>query len=605
MEFFLRTKLRRGLSLAVAYTGLTLALTYPLILHFSTFFAGDSEDGASSVWAVWWMKYSLMDLHQSPLVCDYLFYPFGVSLTYHHMPKVMGLISIPFQYILGLTAAYNLLFVATFVATGLTTYWLVHRLTGERLPAFLAGAIFAFSPFRWGQQSHIALLSTMMIPVYFALLFQGMDTIVESGRRAWKYFVLAGVALAAAAYDTEQYVIFLLPLTALFALFFIPFRWDRGQFNRWFRLLAGLAVAGFTAALLYAPIFFSARAQMKSQGDFVSFPLGVSWPGADLLSFFVPEGTFVFLGSTFDKFSQSFSPAETTYFGWTAITLAVVGLVANVRSRKVWFWAVTAMIFSALALGPYPIINGNVLSIRGPYILITKIPYINQGRAPGRFALLAMLAIAVLAGYGARALFRQFKQDRQDKKGLAAASILCAVLLLVVCVEFKPSLTLTSNESPDVYREIASSGIQGSVIDLPLGWESGNLSTGDEKTFVQLYQPIHQRPMVGGFVSRAPKEAVMRGPYTPVIDYLVKPDQPEPSAPDKDPAAISRVMDEYRIAFIVVHKLGPEAIAQGAEKKVGTGLSSTAIANVDKYVTTYLGMEKFSETEDIVAYRRR
>ncbi len=594
--------MRRGFSLAVAYTGLTFALTYPLILHFSTFFVGDSEDGASSVWAVWWMKYSLMDLHQSPLACDYLFYPFGVSLTYHHMPKVMGLISIPFQYIFGLTAAYNLLFVGTFVATGLTTYWLVRRLTGERLPAFLAGAIFAFAPFRWGQQSHIALLSTMMIPVYFALLFQGMDALAESGRRAWKYFVLAGVALAMAAYDTEQYVIFLLPLTALFAVFFFPLRWNREEFKKWFRLLTGLGIAGLTAALLYSPIFFTALSEMKSQGDFVTFPLGVSWPGADLLSFFVPQGTFAFLGSTFDKFTQSFSPAETTYFGWTALTLAAIGVVTHVRSRKVWFWTATAVIFSALALGPYPIINGSVLSIRGPYILITKIPFINEGRAPGRFALLAMLAIAVLAGYGASALLRQFRKDR---KGRMAASIVCAVLLLAVCVEFKPSVTLTSNESPDIYEEIAASGTQGSVIDLPLGWESGNLTTGTEKTFVQLYQPIHQKPMVGGFVSRTPMEVVMRGLYTPVIDYLVKPDQPEPSAPDVNPAAISRVMDEYQIAFIVVHKLGPETIARGTDYHVDSGLSPTAINNVDKYVTTWLGMEKFAETEDIVAYRRR
>ena len=34
-------------------------------------------------------------------------------------------------------------------------------------------------------------------------------------------------------------------------------------------------------------------------------------------------------------------------------------------------------------------------------------------------------------------------------------------------------------------------------------------------------------------------------------------------------------------------------------------LSPVGIERVDKYVTTYLGMEKFAETDEIIAYRRR
>jgi hypothetical protein len=34
-------------------------------------------------------------------------------------------------------------------------------------------------------------------------------------------------------------------------------------------------------------------------------------------------------------------------------------------------------------------------------------------------------------------------------------------------------------------------------------------------------------------------------------------------------------------------------------------LTPEAIDRVDRYVTTYLGMEKFAETEEVVAYRRR
>ena len=62
---------------------------------------------------------------------------------------------------------YNLLFLSTFVLSGLGMYLLVRELTGNPLAAFVAGLLFAFAPYRLPQSSHLQVLSSQWMP--FAL----------------------------------------------------------------------------------------------------------------------------------------------------------------------------------------------------------------------------------------------------------------------------------------------------------------------------------------------------------------------------------------------------------------------------------------------------
>jgi len=62
-------------------------------------------------------------------------------------------------------AGYNLLLVSSFVLCGLATWWILER-SGRSFPAaLLGGAMFAFSPFRWGQLNHLAILLAQWIPL--------------------------------------------------------------------------------------------------------------------------------------------------------------------------------------------------------------------------------------------------------------------------------------------------------------------------------------------------------------------------------------------------------------------------------------------------------
>lgn len=82
------------LGATAAYLGLALAMTYPLVRYFGSFAAAGSEDGAMSMWSLWWIKSSLLDLGQNPLNCQYLFYPDGINLVFTTSPKALALFSI-------------------------------------------------------------------------------------------------------------------------------------------------------------------------------------------------------------------------------------------------------------------------------------------------------------------------------------------------------------------------------------------------------------------------------------------------------------------------------------------------------------------------------
>lgn len=595
----MKTRMRRGITLTLSYLVIALVMTEPLIFHFSDSSMTGLEDGAMSIWNLWWMKYSIMDLGQSFFHTNYLFFPDGASLTFHSMPKVQGLVGIPLQYLAGVTIAYNIIFLLTFLLTALATYWLVYHLLGERLPAFIAGVLFAYCPARWGHLGHTQLLSTMLIPVCILFVIKGREELEEGGWKPWVWFSLAGLAIAVTAYDTEYYAVFLLMFLAFYFFFYIPLKWKAALFRRWGLLLAGLTLSGIVFAILFSPMLLAAKREISTSGDFVSFP--ASWANlysADLLSFFTPNFYSQYLGSIF-----GYNPGfDITFLGWLAVILAVVGILAYRRRRDTWLWVMTALLFWVLALGPKVKILGNVTSIDAPYLVLTRLPVINSVRVPSRFVVIVMLAVSVLAAYGCSALFSYI---RRRGWGTVAVPLAATVILLGIYIEFKPQYYLLSNVSPPVYSEIAASDIPGSVITLPMGWEAGGNVTNMENTYTELFQIDHKRPMLGGMLARAPKELVYQGIYSPVVDFLADPVQLTPSDPDRDPAAIARYQERYDVAFIVAHKVTPAILLNGEEKKMPSDLTPEAIEKVDKYVTGYLSMEKFTETEEIIAWRRR
>jgi hypothetical protein len=142
------------LPLGIFFT-LTVLFTWPLLLNFSdhVISAGGSGDIWAHLWNIWWMKQSLTALHTSPFYTDYIFYPDGVSLRFHALNQLGGLISIPLQALFGLIPAFNILVLFNLTMAGFGAYLLARYvltlispdLEPPLLPCIAAGIAFAYS----------------------------------------------------------------------------------------------------------------------------------------------------------------------------------------------------------------------------------------------------------------------------------------------------------------------------------------------------------------------------------------------------------------------------------------------------------------------------
>src|SRR5439155_130544 len=93
------------------------------------------------VWNIWWVRESLLRLHQNPFFTSYLFYPDGVPLVFHTFSFSLGLASVPLQLALpgGALTAHNVLVVAAPALAVLALALLAHELTGDPSAALVGG----------------------------------------------------------------------------------------------------------------------------------------------------------------------------------------------------------------------------------------------------------------------------------------------------------------------------------------------------------------------------------------------------------------------------------------------------------------------------------
>jgi hypothetical protein len=231
---------------AALYVPVAILVTFPTTGGMGSLLYG-CGDSLYYIWVAWWRKYSLLN------GLDYYFLslsqaPFGTDMVFRSPPAVvwsLGLLSIPF----GEVAAYNLMILGGYVLSGVSAYLLARQFTRSRVVSFLAGLVFAFSPYGISHSNcHVMLAQQWVVALFILALFN------LNRRQSLLAAVLLGAAFALAAY-MHAYMGYHVTIAAItFAVVETIGEWRRGGWRSALTRRMGLyALAAVMGLILYLP----------------------------------------------------------------------------------------------------------------------------------------------------------------------------------------------------------------------------------------------------------------------------------------------------------------------------------------------------------------
>lgn len=244
------------------------------------------------------------------------------------------------------------------------------------------------------------------------------------------------------------------------------------------------------------------------------------------------------------------NPIENSgWLGIVPIVLAVLAIARAANRADARRWAVVGGIFFVWSLGHHLMVFGHNTGMMLPAALVRYVPILNNARMPGRAMVIVYLALAILAALALAA----WKPRREVRRSVALAGIAAAVL-----IDYLPApFPMTPLETPRVYAELRDRPEPGAVCELPLGIRDGFGGRGRIDDRIFLYQTVHRRPLIGGFLARLPPSilaAYERDPLLVALLKLSEGDSPDPHALPTRAEALDG-FKRNRIAFVVVNRI--------------------------------------------------
>jgi hypothetical protein len=386
----------------LVYLAAAVIYTWPLVLHPASHLAAPTGAGDPflNLWILGWGMQTILGqpaaLFTGRVFDANIFYPAHGTLTYSdHMLLQSALAAPVYAATDNLALAYNVIFFGSFVASGLAMHAFVRTVMGSTGGAYLAGLAWAFWSYRFAHLLHLQLQALYFLPLAFLFLHK-----VIAGRRT-RDAVWLGVMAGLGALSSVYYaVIGALGLACgAIALTIGVGRWRSGLIAR--RLL----LAAIVGAAIVAPIAWTYW-QVQQEEGFGRNLFEASRGAASIASYVrVPPGNVVYGGT---GLLAPAGPERELFPGLVIIGLALAGVVfgrrSDARPLVVSMLAVGALGF-VLSLGPE--------GLRDLYAAFQRYVFgFAAIRAPARFAVLVMFALATLAALGWREVNARLKTRR-------------------------------------------------------------------------------------------------------------------------------------------------------------------------------------------------
>lgn len=580
---------RHHLAALLAYLALSLLYLRPTWQDFTSGIPPGPVDPVFNLYVLKWGVHQIR-LGLSGEETDFwnapFFYPTRQVIAYSDHLAGPAAMAAAFTAVLpNAIAAYNLLFLGSFVLCGWSTYAVLRWSGLGGAAAFLGGAFYAFSSFRWDQMFHLQVLLAQWIPL---TLWTWDRLLAQPGwRRAVAFLVFYALHVTGGSY--LAYMIHVALLAIL--LVHLPGLWRREE--RWFALRVLMPVA-LAAGLVLLPLYLPYVRNARELG-FERPGSDIRFFGASLVSYVTPSAGNLYAGdwsepwrrwenSLFPGFLASALLLGAGLAGWRrhrrrperplsagrrAVLTALAGaaaagwLLGEVRtwaafapdvisepagSTRIDTWLIAAGIAALLLRrwwgGNWPLSWAGMspwergLLAAGALCLLLSFPQVflplrgvvpglGGMRVPARFHAFVSFALAAFAAGALDRLFARFSGWRRR-----AAVAACAAFLFLELAP-KPVWWVPlprEEELPPVYAWLAGRDDVMAILELPL-------ISPEHDVLYMYYGTRHWKPLVNGYSGYFPNQ------------YMAL---REISWPAPTPAALKRLRD-WGVSHLVVN----------------------------------------------------
>ena len=478
------------------YMGLTVLMTFPLVLSWRSALPAGSADIWQNYWNFWWWKQCLLGA-QNPLHTKFLFHPFGTDLVFHTHSFFNQIIGMPVNLLFGEAAAYNFCLFFALTLSGFGTYLLVRELTFSASAGFLAGLIFAYFPQTLEQaMEHLNLFSLQFIPLSMFYLLRWSRSMRIADVLA--FGICCGLNALCSWHLGLKLALLLLPW-----FIWILVRSEGRRLD----VLHGGMFAAIAFFLLILPVVTPMIQLIADGADYYIKPPVAR--GIDPTYLLTPPFANPLFGHWVQPrfLDRAYQAAGfLCYLGVVPLCLAGIAVFRNKLHSSAW--VLVFCISLVLSLGANLYWDGTLItSISLPFAWLKHFLILENLRVANRFLIFTGLALAVLAGIG---------WSRIRRKKIWVLPLVSTLLLLeyswfpypVKKVEISPLIERIT-ERP------------GAVLDLPFHQRSRAVHN-------MVTQTVHQKPISGGYLSSYPPatlHAVENESVLQVLSGAIKPGQ--------------------------------------------------------------------------------
>jgi len=553
-----------------AYVVLAIVFSWPLPLNMGTHLTGvPGGDTGVYVWNQWVFRHEVVEQQHLPYFTDRIFaLTEQTNLSLHNYTTFQNLLALPLIGAFGVITTFNVVYLLMIVLTAYATYLLAKHVTGQAAESWLAGALFAWSPLLVTRGTeHFSLVAAAPLAIFLLVLVRAdgherFRDAVALGVTEWLaastdvyyavYCLLIGVIFLGArvvAISRSPFCgrgiairwaldVLILSMAGFITALAISGGWQFSFMGRplpihslytpmmvltllvairvaWelrtsFRPASGLwqfmrfaLSAGVVAIFLLSPVLYATAVRIRTWGQLD--PSKIFWRsspgGVDLLAIVLPNPNHPLAPGVLVDWLNTL-PAR---YVEGLVSVPIVAIVTLCLAwRAGWmpsrWWAGITALFGLLALGPFIHIAGVNTFVPGPWAFLRYVPILGLTRSPSRFSVVLMLGVAILFATALVALTRRYPAKRRLIVTTAGALLLFEL--------FPAPRPIYSAAIPSIYEQVKAAPGDVRLLELPVGARDGTSSFGNFTARSQFYQTFHEKPLVGGYLSRVSRQRI-------------------------------------------------------------------------------------------------